>query len=174
MFVYLCGPMAENTPEQAGGWRDKAARELRAWGFKVSSPMREKGMLKGGQRMGVHYETYGDVPELTAPSIFSRDQYDVRHADLILANMTELGEAYRHGQTGGDGTVQIPSIGSDFEIAWAFLLNKPVVLIAPDGNPYAEHPFLKGMSSIIRFTEMEEGLNWIVRNFHIYLKGGGA
>ena len=121
-------------------------------------------MLERKKVMGVHYESYGEVPELTPPSIFARDQFDVRHADIILANMTELGQAYRDGRI-----VQIPSIGSDFEIAWAFLLNKPVVLIAPDGNPYAHHPFLNGMSSLVRFDTMEEGIAWISRNFSVYL-----
>ena len=165
MIIYLCGPMAENTPEQADGWRQEAAKSLEPNGFTVSTPMRGKGMLEEDKRMGVHYEAYGKVAELTPPSIFARDQFDVRHADIILANMTELGWAYRHNDEG----VQIPSIGSDFEIAWAFLLNKPVVLIAPNGNPYAEHPFLVGMSNLVRFDEMSEGITWIVRNFSVYL-----
>ena len=164
MIVYLCGPMAENTPEQADGWRQEAASLLGLKGFTVTSPMRGKEMLERKKVMGVHYESYGQVPELTSPSIFARDQYDVRHADIILANMTELGQAYRNGRE-----VSLPSIGSDFEIAWAFILHKPVVLIAPDGNPYAEHPFLKGMSSLVRFDTMEEGIAWIVQNFSIYL-----
>ena len=168
--IYLCGPMAENTPEQAGGWRLDAAAVLKSVGFKTSSPMREKEMLKKGQRMGVNYKTYGDVPELTASSIFTRDQFDVRHADLVLANMTELGKGFRRDRVFKDTPIQIPSIGSDFEIAWAFMLNTPVVLIAPDGNPYAEHPFLAGMSSLIRFAEMNEGIAWIIKNFSIYLE----
>ena len=173
MIVYLCGPMAENTPEQADGWRQEAATLLESKGFIVTSPMRGKGMLDSKKVMGVHYESYGQVPELTPASIFARDQYDVRHADIILANMTELGTAHRHDwqhpKSLTTKTVLLPSIGSDFEIAWAFLLHKPVVLIAPDGNPYAHHPFLNGMSSLVRFDTMEEGIAWIARNFSIYL-----
>ncbi len=167
MFVYLCGPMAENTPEQADGWRQDAAVMLEMEGFKVSSPMRMKGMLKSDKVMGVHYEAYGDVPELTPPSIVTRDQFDVRHADVILANMTEVGTAVDENSI-PSRWVKIPSIGSDFEIAWAIILNKPVVLIAPDGNPYADHPFLVGGSGIVRFKQLDEGINWIVRNFGIY------
>ena len=169
MIVYLCGPMAENTPEQADGWRQEAASLLVKNGFAVTSPMRGKGMLERKKVMGVHYESYGQVPELTPASIFARDQFDVRHADIILANMTELGRAYRHSSTRYHEQVFLPSIGSDFEIAWAFMLHKPVVLIAPDGNPYAHHPFLKGMSSLVRFDTMEEGISWIARNFNVYL-----
>ena len=174
MIVYLCGPMAENTPEQANGWRQEAASLLGSKGFTVTSPMRGKGMLESKKVMGVHYESYGQVPELTPPSIFARDQFDVRHADIILANMTELGTAHRHDWSHfntklNTKTVLLPSIGSDFEIAWAFMLHKPVVLIAPDDNPYAHHPFLKGMSSLVRFDTMEEGISWIARNFNVYL-----
>lgn len=175
MFIYLCGPMAENTPEQAGGWRIEASDALEEAGFHISSPMREKQMLKGGKRMGVHYETYGNVPELTPPSIITRDQFDVRSADIILANMTEVGKAFRYGERPfTNKAVFIPSIGSDFEIAWAFLLHKPIVLIAPEGNPYAEHPFLKGMSGLVRFERIDEGIDWIVRNFSIYLEKEGG
>ena len=131
-------------------------------------------MLERKKVMGVQYESYGQVPELTPDSIFARDQFDVRHADLILANMTELGKGFRRDQAFKDTPIQIPSIGSDFEIAWAFMLNTPVVLIAPDGNPYAEHPFLAGMSSLIRFAEMDEGIAWIIRNFSIYLEEEGV
>ena len=127
-------------------------------------------MLERKKVMGVHYESYGEVPELTPASIFARDQFDVRHADIILANMTELGRAYRNDKAYREHEyIFLPSIGSDFEIAWAFLLHKPVVLIAPDDNPYAQHPFLKGMSSLVRFDTMEEGIAWIVQNFSIYL-----
>ncbi len=165
MRVYLCGPMTDNTPEQANQWRDVAATQLEEAGFKTSSPMRLKGILARGKRMGSTYKQYGDIPELTPASIFTRDQFDVRHADVILANMTELGTAFRLG----DEVVTLPSIGSDFEIAWALMLNKPVILIAPDGNPYAEHPFLTGASGIVRFKQLDEGINWIIRNLSIYL-----
>lgn len=157
--------MTENTPEQADGWRGEANTFLRDNGFHVSSPMREKQMLKSGKVMGMTYDSYGDVPELRAQSIFARDQFDVRHADIIFANMTEVGKATR-----ADGSpVLVPSIGSDFEMAWAFLLAKPIILIAPDGNPYSEHPFLCGASNVIRFQTQVEGLNWIIRNLSIYL-----
>ncbi len=160
--------MAENTPEQADGWRQLAAKMLATTGFKTSSPMRVKELTKG-EVMGVNYQEYGDVPELRPESIVTRDQFDVRAADIILANMTEVGKAYRRGENPmTDEGVLIPSIGSDFEIAWAILLNKPVVLIAPDGNPYAEHPFLVGASNTIRFKVLGEGITWIQRNFAIY------
>ena len=122
-------------------------------------------MFEKDERMGVNYAKYGDVVELTPASIFTRDQFDVRHADVILANMTEVGTAFRLR----DEIVNIPSIGSDFEIAWALMLNKPIILIAPDGNPYAEHPFLTGASGIVPFKQLEDGITWIIRNLSIYL-----
>jgi hypothetical protein len=169
MFVYLCGPMTENTPEQADGWRQEAKEFLRKAGFNISSPMREKGMLTKAERMGMTYDKYGDVPELRAQSILARDQFDVRHADILLANMIELGVAYRHEKIGFyEDEVQIPSIGSDWEMQLAYELRIPIVLIAPPGNPYAEHPFLRGASNIIRFDTMQPGLDWIERNLGLY------
>ena len=174
MYIYLCGPMTENTPEQADGWRQEAEKQLRSAGFRVSSPMRNKGMLSKGERMGMKYEKYGDVPELRAQAIFARDQFDVRQADALLANMTEVGRAYRYSRPyykNEVADVPIPSIGSDFEIAWAYILNKPVILVAPDGNPYAEHPFLLGAANIIRFDTLQQGLDWIKMNLNIYVNG---
>lgn len=176
MFIYLCGPMTENTPEQADNWRRLASTQLRKAGFHISSPMRVTSMLAKSERIGAIYEKYGDVPELRPQAIVTRDQFDVRHADIVLANMTELGKAWReegriHTKEYRIENVRIPSIGSDFEIAWALILNTPVVLIAPDGNPYAEHSFLTGSSNVIRFKQLEEGINWIVSNMSIYLGG---
>lgn len=163
--------MTENTPEQADGWRQEAASRLEKMGFLTSSPMREKGMLTKRERMGATYDKYGDVPELRAQSIFARDQFDVRHADVVLANMTECGTAYRYST---NTPVLIPSIGSDFEMAWAIVLNTPIVLIAPDSNPYAEHPFLRGASNLIRFDVMSDGIDWIGRNLRIYNDTNGG
>lgn len=158
-YVYLCGPMAANTPGQANGWRLYAADALEPYGITVVSPMREKEMLDKSTLMGVNYEKYGDVPELRAQSIFTRDTYDVDHANIVLANMTETGVA-----ASGE---PIPSVGSDFEMARAEAKGIPLALVAPPGNYYRHHPFSLAAADII-FDELDGALGWIIRNFRPY------
>lgn len=160
MKVYLCGPMAATTPETANGWRLATFDLLEPRGFTVVSPMREKDMLVQGTVMGVDYSMYGEVPELRAQSIFTRDQFDVYNSDIILANFTDLGVA-------ADGS-PIPSLGSDFEMAWGFLLRKPLVLVAPADNYYRRHPFSISAASIM-FDTLEPACDWIVRNFQPHI-----
>lgn len=166
MRVYLCGPMTDKTPEEADGWRGHATNRLILAGFKVSSPMRQKGMLTKNERMGSDYTKYGNVAELRVQSIFTRDRFDVRHADFVLANMSELGVAWN---AAGE-PVGIPSIGSDAEIFWSVEWDTPVLLIAPPGNPYELHPFLRAAQNVIRFDTLDEAIDWLINNESIYIE----
>lgn len=157
--VYLCGPMAANTHEQANGWRLKAFDILAPQGITVVSPMREKDMFDNSTLMGVDYSLFGDVPELRASSIFTRDCYDVDHANIILANFTDLGVA-KSGEA-------IPSLGSDMEMARAEVRGIPIVMVAPEGNYYRKHPFSLVCADII-FDTLDEACVWIIKNFQPY------
>jgi hypothetical protein len=158
--------MTDKTPEEADGWRGHAAARLNKAGFLTSSPMRQKGMLTKGERMGSDYTKYGNVAELRSQSILTRDRFDVRHADFVLANMSELGVAWN---SAGE-KVGIPSIGSDGEIFWSLEWDIPVILIAPPGNPYELHPFLRAAQGIIRFDTLDEGIDWLIQNESIYIE----
>lgn len=158
-YVYLCGPMAQTTPENANGWRLHAYDRLAPHGITVVSPMREKEMLEQGTIMGVDYARYGDVPELRAQSIYARDTYDVSHANLVLANFTDLAKA----QSGED----IPSLGSDWEMGYAAALGITIAMVAPPDNYYRRHPFSLAGVSII-FDELDPALTWVVNNFRPY------
>jgi len=63
---------------------------------------------------------------------FHRDYSDVKRSDLVLVNLTQ--------------SVDQISIGTMFEIAWAYEMRKPIVLIV---NPttshilYKTHPFIR-------------------------------
>lgn len=162
-FVYLCGPMAALSPRDANNWRLRALEAFQPAGITVVSPMREKDMLEQGTVMGVDYKMYGEVPELRAQSIYSRDTYDISHANIILANMTDI--AVITDEEGIDH--EIPSVGSDWEMGYSAALGTPIVLVAPERSYYRKHPFpIAGAS--ITFDLIDQGIDWIIRNFRPY------
>lgn len=71
--VYLAGPIAGCSDEEANGWRDLAARALRAANFVVSNPMERdyRGREAGNAR-----------------EIVDADLRDIRECEFMLANAT--------------------------------------------------------------------------------------
>jgi len=109
--VYLAGPIYGQTFDQANDWRDRAIQML-APEVAGYSPLRGKEFLEE------HIEVYGrpieEHPLLSTRAIMERDFYDVSSSDVILVNL--LGASK-------------PSYGTVYELAWAFALRIPLVLI---------------------------------------------
>ena len=176
-YVYLAGPVSSNTPLQATYWRESAAGMLAPHGITAVSPLREKASLfTEGQQIGVDYRQYGESPDAKASSIFMRDHFDVIHADVVLANLTWLDNAHmastvpeHEGQKEvfAVADVPIPSVGTDFELAWAWQAHIPIILVAPPQNYYRKHPFTVSVASVV-FDELAPACQWIVRNFAPY------
>lgn len=129
--VYLAGPIAGLSYEEAVDWRGDARVLLGRHGIAAYSPMRGKAHL-----MGVEQLDSGHAPEhpvTTYRAIFDRDRFDVERCDVLLVNLL-----------GADRL----SIGTIMEMAWAHLLRKPVVLvIEPSGNPHDGHAMLSQCAS---------------------------
>jgi nucleoside 2-deoxyribosyltransferase len=122
--IYAAGPISGQTFEGSTGWRERL-RSLLPDGVKVASPMRDKGYLKTA---GV---LEGDYPEHVMSSqkgIMTRDHFDVKNCDLVLANLAGVGRV---------------SVGTVMELAWAFAYGKPVVAVMdPKGDPH-DHPMVR-------------------------------
>jgi nucleoside 2-deoxyribosyltransferase len=86
------------------------------------SPMRDKERLK---LVGVIEKAY-DGPLFSPQGIFTRDHYDVSRSDAVLANFTRAKKV---------------SIGSMFELAWAWQMKKPIVVIQDPAGMH-KHPFV--------------------------------
>lgn len=137
--VYLAGPIAHLTYEEATEWRTSAARVLESYGIQVFSPMRAKEFLKG--RGVITPEIYADVLASDA-GIVTRDRNDVRTCDLVLANLL--------------GAPQV-SVGTPVEFGWADAFGKPIITVMEaEGNAY-EHPFTRRLSGF-RVTSLDEAL----------------
>jgi hypothetical protein len=106
--IYLGGPIAGLTWDEAVSWRDYAAEELDPlWGL---SPLRIEGGLV----------PFGEGPG-TMPFVerFNRDYSDIQTCEGIIFNMLNAKQK---------------SIGTTCEIAWSYSLLKPTALVMGEVN----------------------------------------
>lgn len=141
-IVYLAGPIAGTTYEESTGWRDQVADRLRY--CDVRSPMRGKqflakleGVIPEGNEAVQSHELAKEAVDAAVSSpqaIVRRDHWDVHEADILVVNL--------YG-------AKSPSIGTMFELAWAYHTHKPaVVIMEKEGNPN-DHPFVRLAAYIV-------------------------
>ncbi len=150
--------MTGKLPDDARGWRDEVIDALQPHGFTVTSPMRvEKNHLKADTAIAA--DAFGEshhAAEMRPSAIYERDMFDVRMADIILANMNEA---------------EVASLGSSHEIGYADALGQAtIILVARPGNLYREHPISSQAAGII-FDELQEAIDYIKTNYAPYIGG---
>ena len=126
--VYLAGAITGWGYGDATNWREHVRANLNP-GIVGLSPLRAKEYLKNETAIGDSYEQMEghDTPLSSSRGIMTRDFYDCRKCDMVMANLL------------GTETV---SIGTVMEIAWAYALNKPLVLVLEDNNIH-EHSMIR-------------------------------
>lgn len=97
MKIYLAGPIDALTQKEAEEWRIYASRVFMKWDIECINPLRGKNVDN----------TY------TPNEIVHRDLYDIRRADILLANYMRKG---------------VPYIGTSMEIVYAHSWGKPVIV----------------------------------------------
>jgi nucleoside 2-deoxyribosyltransferase len=141
-LVYLAGPMTGLTYNEADDWRTEASAELSASGIRSVSPMRGKqNMIQGKIENFYPGEALG-----TPTAIITRDLFDVQSADVVLVNLLNS---------------QSVSIGTVAEMAWCYLLHKPIVVIVEKDSIYAKHPFTLAMSRFVA-RDLRQGLQIVI------------
>lgn len=120
--VYLAGPIAGLTFNQAQSWRDHFESLMPAE-IVCYSPLRGKE----GAVAGVAGTAPNGHPLATDRAIMARDHHDCRTADLIVAHLAGAGRV---------------SIGTCMELAWAHALHKPVVATLRDRDLH-DHPMVR-------------------------------
>ncbi|KKM20325.1 hypothetical protein LCGC14_1646650 [marine sediment metagenome] len=150
-IVYACGPMAGLTWEQMNAWRDRAREALPE--VELLSPTRGKDWIRQESKPlhgGAYPRLFG-----SQNAIIRRDYWDVTRSALILAN-------FLHPATcPGEGCEEpIASIGSCFEIAWAYPLGTPVISIVPERSPM-HHVFPR--AGTLEMVEDEEAAFHVAR-----------
>lgn len=159
LTIYLCGPMTGQLPGEAAGWRRDVIDELVPAGFIVTSPMRVETRHLNVKKP-IAADAFGErskIAEMRPSAIYERDMFDVRNADIILANMNEATAA---------------SLGSSHEIGYADAMGKAtIILVARPGNMYREHPITSQAAGVI-FDELEEAVTYIKLNYDPYVRKG--
>ena len=130
MNLYLAGPITGCTYKGATNWRHSFGARAAELGYNAYSPMRGKEDLKKIRRLRPHGY---DSPMSTDQAIVRRDSFDVRRADVVLANLVGA---------------EIVSIGTMFELAWAYALGKYVIIVIEDKNIHG-HAFVEQSASAI-------------------------
>jgi nucleoside 2-deoxyribosyltransferase len=105
MRVYLCGPMAGCTDDEAGEWRNAATEHLNSFGITTLDPMDRD----------YRDRDYGDDPESVLPNLVEEDKIDIEMSDVVLVNYTQ------------------PSTGTAMEIILAWMRYKRVIVVNPLG-----------------------------------------
>jgi len=143
-LVYLAGPIAGISGNEAIDWREDASFFFTTVGIDTRDPMRAKHVLLNHASISRTFHDYENLGTFfTSKGIMTRDFNDVKQADVLLVNL--LG-------------AKTPSLGTIMEMAWAFALQKPcVVAIEATGNPHDNHPMIHEAMSF-RVSTLKEAM----------------
>lgn len=111
--------------------------QLESYGYEVLHPLTATSFLRSSVIENTGYKN----PEATDRAIFSRDKAMVQLADVVYCNCVEF---------------QKPSTGCLYELAWAEVYNKQVVLACP----HEQHAFVK-QSIGIQFDSHPESVEYL-------------
>lgn len=130
MVIYLAGMIIGDKIKECLEWRLHIRKHylLKGWNLVFLDPLNTK----------VEYKTItadGLKSEIPAKSLFARDYMGIKNADIVIANLDEFNQ-------------KRPPVGTLSEIALAWTMNKPVIVIS-DKEHYVEHPFIKEFASQI-------------------------
>jgi len=130
--VYLCGFMSGRKLTECTEWR-KQIREYFNLNPKWHGQICFYDPFNGQERQTIDKE--GLCSSIPGPALVARDYAGIKASDLIVANLNTFGETR-------------PLTGSIYELAWAWLEHKPVIIITQDKN-YIQHPFIQSTASMI-------------------------
>lgn len=141
--IYLAGLISTDHKESLT-WRLDAEMWLRAGGFNVLSPMRGKKNLVAESPDGGLTSL-----RLTSRDIILRDYDDICRSDIILVHLETFGSPRA-------------SIGTFFELGFAWMKHKTVIAVADPLNvTVRHHPFLAEAVAHY-FTSVEDAVDFIL------------
>jgi nucleoside 2-deoxyribosyltransferase len=131
-WVYLAGAITGHSFKEANAWRTLPTftNKLVKNGWHPLSPLEGLDHLKDEKALDAYCE--GVDPGL----VVSKDLDMIDLADAVIANLRIEGP---------------PSIGTMFELGYAYAHRKPIIVIRDDVESVYDHPFIDGTASQIVF-----------------------
>ena len=153
--IYLAGPIAGLTEDEATTWRDDVAEQLReaSNGNIIGiSPLRCEPI-----EAGMTYTTPGAVDKMWSDprAINAKNWLDTESADLVLAYLPKEMNDRR------------PSIGTIIEIGWTIGLKKPLIVVSDD-KQVLDHPLIE-CNAAWRFVSLGDAVEVIIGLFGDYV-----
>lgn len=140
--VYLAGPIAGRSYDEATGWREYVKNRL-APEIDAFSPLRAKTHLASIQQFTNHKDDELAYNALSSNrGITTRDRWDATSCDLLFVNLLNA---------------TITAIGTIMEIAWADSKRIPIVAAMEPGNIH-EHGMLLEVIGF-RVSTVDEAIN---------------
>jgi nucleoside 2-deoxyribosyltransferase len=130
--VYLAGPIAGLTYNEAQDWRDAVKHALIPHAIRCYSPLRGKAHVLGSSLRLKPQGGDVDHPLFIPRAILGRDFYDVTRCDCMIANLL------------GATTI---SIGTVIELGFAHAARVPVVLVMEDEGNVHDHVFVREIAA---------------------------
>ena len=171
--VYLSGPITGKTFKEAEEKRLFVAEQLRAAGFRVLDPLRGKSYVLSHQRKPIKEHDAKKNPTLSDKALKSRDKLDTLSCEIVLADFSEPAmitvEDILHMRGISvegvsteilEAAIDLASIGSIFEVAWAEDHNKLVVAVIPAEHSVHNHAFVR--ESAVIYETLEEAVRYII------------
>ena len=154
--LYLVGYMSGEKLQECTEWRKKI-REYFDLNPKWHGHMCFLDPFNGQEIATIDKEgLHSSIPD---QALVHRDFNCVKSADLIIANLDTFG-------------AERPMVGSLYELAWAWLDKKPVIIITSK-DYYKYHPFIKNTASFI-FENVDQVLESKAINYFYQGKHSAA
>jgi nucleoside 2-deoxyribosyltransferase len=132
--VYLSGPIAGMTHDEAVDWRVRFDGQL-ATDLVGVNPLRGKDFLRAHGVLGS--EAYAENPLSTNAAIYGRDFLDTKTADAMVVYALDMER-------------ELASVGTLIEIGWANAFGVPIVLVARKSQTWlTKHPLVLGCCQYI-------------------------
>jgi len=139
MKIYLAGYINDKVLDKCIRWRKKIRDYYDNWKGKEKYPIIWLDPCNGETLGSIELE--GMKCKIPGKALVHRDFNDVKTADLLIVNTDTFGE-------------NRPLVGTIYELAWAWYLKKPVIMINRDPL-WANHPFSLDTVSIYVSTVEE-------------------
>lgn len=130
MKIYVAGSISGKSAEEVFKYFEETKELFEEWGYQVFTPLTAKGHLRTEKIFRAKDYRH---PVSTNRAIIGRDRWMVKQADVIYMNLV---------------TAEFASIGSMFELAWAYDTGKHVVAVVPEMNVH-QHAFVLQAADIV-------------------------